>query len=61
MISSIVYGFFEMPMKRIVKLFFENHYIEGSNDFDFSTSDNKISNNSYNYQPLFIGDKEKES
>ena len=50
-----------MPMKRIVKLFFENHYIEGSNDFDFSTSDNKISNNSYNYQPLFIGDKEKES
>lgn len=60
-ISSIVYGFFEMPLKRIVKLFFKNSYIESSNNFDFSNSDNKISMSSYSYKPLFFENKEKDA
>ena len=60
-ISSIVYGFFEMPLKRIVKLFFNNQYIERSNNFDFSNSDNKISMSSYSYKPLFFENKEKDA
>ena len=50
-----------MPLKRIVKLFFNNQYIERSNNFDFSNSDNKISMSSYSYKPLFFENKEKDA
>lgn len=63
LVSIIVYAIFEMPLKRIIKMIFNNPYMEQENDFGYSMLQKSKEFCKISYNPLFFPSvlKEKSS
>ena len=63
LVSIIVYAFFEMPFKRIIKMIFNNPYMEQETDFGYSMMQRSKEFCKISHNPLFFPNalKEKDS